>query len=183
MMSHLQQTLSSTTKILHIVIAIGMMSLLAIGIYMTEFEAFALYDLHKSFGAILLILALTRVMWRIKEGWPSTIGNMSKVQHMAAKTIHWILIISTILYPVSGLMMSIGGGHGLAIFDLEIVTATMDAAGEAIPVNGFIGDLGYNIHGFIKYFVIGAIVVHVIGALKHHVIDKDETIKRMFSVK
>jgi len=108
---------------------------------------------------------------------------MSKLQHVIAKAIHWMLIITTILYPLSGLMMSIGGGHGLNVFGLGIVAETMDAAGETIPVNAFVGDLGHNIHGLMTYFVIAAIVLHVAGALKHHIIDKDGTIRRMFSFK
>lgn len=182
-MNQTQSTLSGTTKLLHIIIALGMIVLLAVGIVMSEFEIFALYDLHKSFGAILFVLALARVLWRVKKGWPSAVGVMSKIQHAIAKAIHWILIISTVLYPLSGLMMSIGGGHGLAIFGLEIVAETVNAAGEAIPVNGFIGGLGHDIHGLIVYFVIAAIVLHIVGALKHHLIDKDATITRMFSFK
>lgn len=182
-MDQTQSTLSGTTKLLHIIIALGMITLLAVGIVMSEFEIFALYDIHKSVGAIMFVLALARVLWRINKGWPSAVGVMSKIQQFIAKAIHWILIISTVLYPLSGLMMSIGGGHGLAIFGLELVAETADAAGDAIPVNAFVGGLGHDIHGLIVYFVIGAIVLHVVGALKHHLIDKDETIIRMFSLK
>lgn len=182
-MNNTQTTLSGTTKLLHIIIALGMITLLTVGIIMSEFELFFLYDIHKSFGAIIFVLALIRVLWRIKKGWPSATGVASKIQQAIAKVIHWTLIISTVLYPLSGLMMSIGGGHGLAIFGLEIVAETADAAGDAIPVNAFIGGLGHDIHGLIVYIVIAAIVLHVIGALKHHLIDKDATITRMFSIK
>lgn len=182
-MNNSQATLSGTTKLLHIIIALGMIILLSVGIIMSEFELFFLYDLHKSFGAIIFVLALARVLWRVKKGWPSAVGVMSKIQHVIAKAIHWILIVSTVLYPLSGLMMSIGGGHGLAVFGLEIVAETVDVTGDAIPVNAFIGGLGHDIHGLIVYFVIAAIVLHVVGALKHHLIDKDETIIRMFSLK
>lgn len=182
-MNDTQATLSGTTKLLHIIIALGMITLLTVGIIMSEFEIFALYDLHKSFGAIIFVLALVRVLWRVKKGWPSAVGEMSKVQHAIAKAIHWILIISTVLYPLSGLMMSIGGGHGLSIFGLELIAETLDAAGETVALNGAVGGLGHEIHGLITYFVIAAIVLHIIGALKHHIIDKDETITRMFSLK
>ncbi len=182
-MNNSQATLSGTTKLLHIIIALGMIILLSVGIIMSEFELFFLYDLHKSFGAIIFVLALARVLWRVKKGWPSAVGVMSKIQHVIAKAIHWILIVSTVLYPLSGLMMSIGGGHGLAVFGLEIVAETVDVTGDTIPVNAFIGGLGHDIHGLIVYFVIAAIVLHVVGALKHHLIDKDETIIRMFSLK
>lgn len=178
-----QNSLSGTTKILHILVALGMIGLLAVGLYMSEYEVFFLYDIHKSVGAIMFVLALTRVLWRVKKGWPSAVGVASKIQHMIAKAVHWILIIATVLFPLSGLMMSIGGGHGLAIFGLEIVSETLDTAGETVALNGAIGGLGHEIHETIVYFVIAAIVLHVAGALKHHFVDKDETITRMFTFK
>lgn len=182
-MSQLQETLSGQTRLLHGVIALSMITLLAVGIYMKEFEVYELYDLHKAVGAIVLVIALARVLVRIKEGWPTALGNMSNAQHVAAKAVHWILIVATVLYPLSGLMMSIGGGHGLSIFGWEVVAETVDAVGEVVPVNAAIGGLGHEIHELLTFFVIAAIVLHVVGALKHHFIDKDDTIRRMFSAK
>lgn len=177
------QSLSTVTRMLHAIIALGMISLLAIGIYMEEFEVFALYDWHKSFGVLVLMFAVVRVFWRIRKGWPSTLGQPAKLQLFIAKAIHWILISATIIYPVSGLMMSIGGGHDLAFFGIELVAGNQNAAGETVAVNETLAGLGHRLHGTLTFFVIGAIVLHVIGALKHHFIDKDATITRMFSSK
>lgn len=174
------QALSITTRVLHGAIALGMISLLAIGIYMEEFEVFALYDWHKSFGFLVLILATIRVLWRIKEGWPSVIGNSSAAQQMVAKVIHWLLITITIVYPLSGVMMSVGGGHGLSFFGIELFAENINAAGETVAVNEGIAGLGHQLHGTLTWFVIAVIVLHIVGALKHHFIDKDVTIKRMF---
>ena len=182
-MSHTTTSLSATTKSLHLIIALGMITLIGVGIYMEEFEVYALYDLHKSFGALILLFALPRVLWRIKKGWPTPVGEAAKFQLLIAKAIHWILIISTLLYPISGLMMSIGGGHGFSFFGIEIVAEIVNAAGDVVPVNEAAGNLGHSIHGLITYLVIGAIALHVVGAFKHHIIDKDETLKRMFSFK
>ena len=172
-------TLSVTSRILHAIIALGMITLLAVGIYMEEFEVFALYDLHKSFGVIVFVLALARVLWRIKKGWPTPVGESSKVQLMIAKAIHWILILATVLYPLSGMMMSGAGGHGLFIFSLELMAENV-VNGDTVPVNEAIAGLGHTLHGSMVWLVIGAIVLHVVGALKHHIIDKDATLTRMF---
>ena len=59
----------------------------------------------------------------------------------------------------------------------------MDAAGDAIPVSKTIGGLGHEIHELLVPVIIIAILLHVVGALKHHFIDKDDTIRRMFSIK
>ena len=176
-----ENNLSTTTKLLHGIIAISMICMMIVGIYMSENEVFFLYPIHKSFGAILFIVALIRVIWRIKQGWPSVIGNIALWQQRIARAIHWLLITLTVLYPLSGLMMSIGGGHGLSIFGLELVAATRDAAGDAIAVNKTIGSLGHELHETMVVVLFVAIILHVLGALKHHFIDKDHTLKRMFS--
>ena len=182
-MEHVQ-LLSKTSRILHAVIAFAMIALLAVGIYMEEFEVFALYDIHKAFGAIVLVLAVIRVVWRISKGWPTALGHASKTQLLVAKAIHWILILATVVYPLSGVMMSVGGGHGLSIFGWVVVPENIDAAtGEAVAVNEMIAGLGHNLHGTLTYFVIGAILLHVVGALKHHIIDKDGTLTRMSPLK
>jgi len=56
-MNHSNISLSSTTEVLHMVIAFSIVVLLAVGIIMSEFELFALYDIHKSVEALVFILA------------------------------------------------------------------------------------------------------------------------------
>lgn len=176
--------LSGTTRVLHITVAIAMISLIAMGLYMTETESYSLYGLHKSVGFITLILALVRIGWRIKEGWPTVLAETGKIQLFIAQVIHWILIVATVLFPVSGLMLSIGGGHGLSVFGLSLFSENLDPiTGEATALSETIASIGHNIHELLPSLIIFAIVLHVVGALKHHIINKDNTLKRMFSIK
>ncbi|WP_286261928.1 cytochrome b [Thalassotalea atypica] len=176
--------LSSRTKVLHLIIALTMICLMTVGYYMEEFEVFALYPIHKSFGTLLLFVASFRVYWRFKQGWPTPLGNVSVIQHAVAKGVHWVLLISTLLFPLSGLAMSIGGGNGLSVFGLEIVAQSIDAiTGDKIPVNEMVAGVGRRVHATLLWVVGITLILHIVGAFKHHVIDKDETIKRMFSFK
>lgn len=177
------ELLSPLTRLLHIIIALGMIGLVGVGIYMTDFEVYALYDLHKAFGAILLVFILARVYWRICEGWPSPLAGTPAWQQQIAKLVHWVLLITTVLFPISGLMMSIGGGHGLSIFGWELVAENMDAAGNTLALNESAAGLGKNIHGILRDVILITLALHVGGALKHHIIDKDNTLKRMFTFK
>lgn len=178
------EILSGTTRVLHIIVAVAMIILIAVGIYMTETENYGLYGLHKSVGAIVFVLALVRVAWRLKEGWPTALAATSKIQLAIAKLIHWILIAATVLFPASGLMLSIGGGHGLSVFGATIFTQNLDpVTGEVAALNDAIAGIGHTVHEVLPPLVIFAIVLHVAGALKHHVIDKDATMTRMFSHK
>ena len=175
-------TLTKTTKIMHGIVALGMISLIAVGLYMSKTETFSLYSIHKSFGMIVLIFALYRIINRIREGWPTPVGTASAIQLLAAKLVHWGLIISTVLYPISGMMMSGAGGRGLYVFGIELLAMNKDAVtGKVVPLNGDIASLGHTLHEGLVWIVIGLIIAHVVGALKHHFVDKDETVKRMFS--
>lgn len=176
--------LSKRTKILHIAISAAMIFLLIIGIYMSETETFFLYPIHKSIGVIVFIFAVFRVINRIREGWPKAVGKASKVQLAIAKLVHWGLITMTVLYPLSGMMMSGGGGHGITVFGLELLASNHDdISGKTLALNETVSSIGHNLHETLTAILILFIVMHVAGALKHHFVDKDQTITRMFSFK
>lgn len=173
-------TLSFTTRFLHWIVGLLMIGLIAVGIYMEQNNVYALYPLHKSIGALALIVIVWRVVWRIKEGWPSRLPNHKAWEHYLAKAIKYLLIVGTVAMPVSGIIMSIGGGHGLSIFGFEIVAGNIDLdTGRSMPLNKDLYRMGGMIHGLGGKILIGAIALHFLGAMKHHVIDKDSTLRRM----
>ena len=67
-----KQKLSSTTVWLHWIIAIMIIGLLIVGVYMEENEVYRLYPIHKSLGVIVFGFVIIRVIWRIKNGWPTS---------------------------------------------------------------------------------------------------------------
>ena len=173
--------LSKTTVRLHWLVAIMMIGLLAVGIYMEEQEVYALYPWHKSLGVLILLLVIPRIIWRAMNGWPKSQGEYSSIEVILAKLVHWLLIIGTVLMPVSGMMMSGFGGHGIFVFGIELMAMNSDPTNtnEVIAVNGQLAGLGHEMHGIGGNVLIAAIVLHVVGAIKHHIIDKDDTLNRM----
>ncbi len=180
-MSDSKTKLSCVTVALHWVVGITMIVMLAVGLYMTDFEAYALYPIHKSVGMIVFVIILARVVWRIKQGWPEAASQYKSWEHRLSKIVHWALIIATVLMPVSGMLMSGLGGYGLAVFGLEFLAATPnpDEAGKMIPINGSIAGAAHETHEIIANVLLLSVLLHVAGALKHHVLDKDGTLKRM----
>lgn len=176
------QKLSKTTVLLHWLVAIIMISLLAVGVYMTETETLDLYNIHKSVGVLILIPVVWRVLWRIKNGWPSELSAASALQHTVAKLVHWILILGTVLMPMSGMLMSGMAGYGISVFGLELMAMNFnpDNLKEIIPVNETLAGLGHEAHEIIGYTLIAAVLLHIAGALKHELLDKDGTLRRMF---
>ncbi|MCG8427331.1 MAG: cytochrome b, partial [Chromatiales bacterium] len=176
-----QSKLTAQTVTLHWVVGIMMLGLLVSGIYMAESEVFALYPWHKSFGVLVILFAIARVGWRIKNGWPAHVGEYTPIEKMLSKVVHYLLLIGTILMPLSGVVMSAMGGYGVSLFGLELVAMNLDPANpqEVIPINGTLAWLGHSVHAYAGYAVIAGVLLHVAGAVKHHVIDKDGTLRRM----
>lgn len=177
-----KEKLSGMTITLHWVMAITMISLLAVGIIMHEMDnsafKFDLYHVHKSFGVVLFPIAIWRIVWRYKNGFPEPVGHYSNLEHILAKLMHYVLLIGTVLMPMSGMMMSGAGGHGIPVFFFELVSSNY-VDGAAVAFNSGAAKLGKEIHEIAANLLLLAIALHVVGAIKHHLIDKDATIKRM----
>lgn len=132
--------------------------------------------IHKSVGALILVFALVRIYWRFINKFPKPISQLPNWQEKLASLAHWFLILGTVFMPVSGIMMSVGGGFGLSIFGLEIIAR----GGEK---NELISNIGGAIHGLGGKLLILFVVLHVAGAVKHQVMEKDGTISRMLGKK
>lgn len=172
---------SATTVILHWIVALSMIGLLSVGAYMAETKTYALYPLHKSFGVLIFVIIIARVIWRLKNGWPAHFSSHQPWEQTLAKIIHHLLLIGTLLMPISGFLMSSLGGHGVAVFGFELVAANPDPAnpGKVIPINGAIAGIAHQTHGIVGWVLIVALFFHISGAVKHHLFDKDGTLKRM----
>ncbi|MEZ8231203.1 cytochrome b [Vibrio splendidus] len=174
--------LSTTTIVLHWIVGLFMIYMLASGLVMEDLEADWLFDSHTSIGVLTFVVVVPRLIWRYMKGWPKSVGNYSKFEKISGEIVHWILLGSTFLMPLSGIMMAIGGGHGVEFFAIEIWPGVSDPANpeESLVVYPLIEQLGGKVHFLVgSNFLPIALVLHIAGALKHHVIDKDATLTRM----
>ena len=175
------EQLSKTTVWLHWIVGLSMITLLAVGIFMKENKVYSLYPIHKSVGVLIFTLIVLRIGWRIKNGWPQTIGSPAKFEQILARFSHLSLLIGTAVMPIAGMTMSIAGGRGLSIFDWNLVASNPDPvnAGKVLALNKELAQFASGVHEYVGWFLVVVIVLHVVGALKHHVIDKNTVLKRM----
>ena len=168
-------TFSKRTISLHWLIAIGMIGSLFFGIYIEDLpkspETGQLIGLHKSIGLLVLTFALLRIANTLKTGLPSPLSPAARWQFTLAKGIHLLLLVGTVLMPISGMFMSVGGGHSVAFFGIELISK--------IPKNELLGQIGHVIHSVGGNLILAAIAIHVAGAINHSLIDQDGTMKRM----
>lgn len=173
------KALPKSTVILHALIGVIFIALLTLGWYMSglpksDFK-FELYDLHKSFGAILLIIVLINLALFIKKGLIKPISQLKRWESILSHSVKMLLLLWSLVMPMSGIAMSVGGGHGLSVFGVELI-----ASGDKIQ---WLGSVGHSIHTYSFYPLVLIVLLHIAGALKHQFIDKDGTLKRMLGMK
>ncbi len=170
---------SKSTVMLHWSIAFAMIGSLAFGLYLEELprspDKGALIDLHKSIGVLVLLFAFYRVIYRLRNKLPVHPSNPSLRQQQFTLAVHVFLLAATLLMPISGIMMSVGGGHAVGLFGIELISA-----GDGIE---WLDKPGHIIHGLGGKLLILMIVLHAAAALKHELIDKDGTLKRILGVR
>lgn len=179
------QQLSKITVALHWLVGLSIIGLLAVGQTMEIFEIYFLYPIHKAFGFLIFFVVIARVFWRLKNGWPTPVSNYQRHEQILSKLVHWILILGTMLMPISGFLMSAVGGHGVDVFGLEIVARNPDPieAGKVIAHNADIAGAAHEVHDILGKIMMAAVALHIAGALKHHISDKDGTLRRMLGAK
>lgn len=177
----MSQALDKISIVFHWAVALGFIGVTAIGVYMADGNDYSLYDTHKSLGILLFAVILARVAWRLKKGWPKPVRQYERIEQSLSKAVHWVLILGTVIMPISGMTYSTMSGHGIGIFAWRFVPDNVDLNAEhGVEVrNAFLDTFAHTTHEIVGYVLIAAIVLHVAGALKHHMIDKDGTLRRM----
>ena len=163
------------SKYFHWIMGIIIIGMIILGLYMSDLpksdEKFYYYGLHKSFGALVLILFFARLIWRQITIQPNLLGN-NKLEKRAAKAGHFVLYALMILMPLTGVLMSQGYGYDVSFFGLFVLPTLMGKNPE-------LGALFKDMHEIFSNGLIAILVIHVAAALWHHFIRKDNTLRRM----
>jgi cytochrome b561 len=130
-------------------------------------------SLHIISGSVLLVLFVTRVVWRSRKG-AALVQQPSRLERVASKTMHLTL------YLVLGWLLFLGVSlalvRGDSIFGLfhlpALGTYTQD---ERHNLAEKIGDL----HGFAANVLLILAGLHACAALAHHFWRKDDVLRRM----
>ncbi|WP_444931063.1 cytochrome b [Microbulbifer sp. SSSA002] len=172
--------LSPWTLLLHWFIAIYIIGMLSFGYYIASLpdgpETFKLIQVHKSFGVILLFLALIRLIWRWANGWLEYLKPQPAWQFYLMRSVQGLLIIASIVMPVSGILSSYAGGHDIKVFGYLFITG-------AEPELKNLGDIAWLTHKITSYLFVALIAIHISAAIKHHFFDKDTVLRRMLGMK
>ena len=131
-----------------------------------------LIGLHFSFGAVILVVAVVRLLWRLTHPEPEPDG-LPPWQLIAARLNHWLLYLLLFVVPVLGWINASWRGMPVSVFGLFEMPKLI---ATRAPGWGWTGD----IHGLLAdYAILGLVGLHVVAALYHYFIRRDGVLQRM----
>ena len=130
----------------------------------------AVLPIHVWVGSTLGILAIARLVWRLRNAPPPLPGSMSLFERLSAKGAHAALQVLTLLLPLSGWallsapdrVMKIAAGFAPVLLDLHSPFRLLRS-----------------VHGFLAATLALIVLLHAAAALRHHFWLRDDILVRM----
>ncbi len=130
-------------------------------------------SVHTWAGALVLVLAVPRLLWRLVRGAPAPEPGPGWMQWLGS-AMHLLLYLFIFVQPVLGLLALNAGGHlvtvpGLGVELPSVVAASRDLKETLEDIHGTLGTAFYTVIG-----------LHAVAALFHHYMLGDNTLRRMW---
>jgi cytochrome b561 len=132
----------------------------------------ALYNLHKSIGAILIPIVLIRLVYRLTHPPAPLPPDIPAPQRFAAHALHWILYALLVVQGSIGWIATSAYPAPIPVFGLF----------ELPPIWGedrALAEKLYVVHRWIGITLAVLLVGHVGAALQHHFLRRDRVLMRM----
>lgn len=126
---------------------------------------------HKSVGITLLLLAFTRVAWRLFDR-PPPLPPQPRWQAAAATSVHWALYALLFALPLTGWMMSSADGHSVSWFGVIHLP-------DLVMPSESLEEILHEVHEALATGLLVLAGIHVLAALKHQFVDRDGLMSRM----
>lgn len=130
------------------------------------------YDLHRSFGFVVLCLAVLRVAARLFYGAPAAYAGLTPLERIASQTAHAMLYVLIFVTPILGWAATSAYPVKVSVFwlfELPMIAPADDALFKRLI-------LGHKIAAFT---MAGVLVAHIGGALMHAFVKRDGVMARM----
>jgi len=170
-------------KTLHWGMALMVIILVSVGTYMAGLDKadpskMELMGMHKTFGAIFMMLAIIRVIWSRINNSPKLPEVLATWEKLLSKAITAALYILMLAIPFSGYAMTNLFGYPVSIFGLVDLPVLFSKNPE-------LGMLAKQAHPILVYTLMAALFAHIAGALKHRFIDARDAdvLPRMLPIK
>ncbi len=138
----------------------------------TSFEEHAILANHKSVGITIFVLAIARLVWRVRQGVPRALP-MPEWQFIASQISHWSMYALIFLLPITGWLTSSASAESVSWFNVvplpDLVAPDPDLEEKLEEI--------HELHATLL-FVIAAI--HIAAAIRHS-LKKERVLARITS--
>jgi cytochrome b561 len=128
-------------------------------------------NLHKSFGIVLGVLIVLRIVWRFAHAPPPWPASMSAARRRAANAGHVALYACMLVAPLSGYLGSNFSRHGVRFFGAELAPWGPDWPRAYAFLVG--------VHDVSSYLLLALTIGHVAMALRHALVEHDGIFDRI----
>ena len=173
----MQPKYSRLNQALHWITALCMFALLPLAWVMGNAKegtpaSAAMFNWHKTLGAIVLLVTLFRIVWRFLDPPPAYPPAIANWEQRVAHAIYWLFFAVLVWMPVTGLLTSAYGGHPTRLFNL-VPTPQLLA-----PDKGLSGLFG-GLHLAGQWAVYALIGLHLAAVAMHLIWRRDGLLGRM----
>lgn len=169
---------TASARLYHWATAVLVLGLIPVGIYLGKFDppdgplTDLLYLLHESFGVVLWVLVLLRLVSRLLRGVPPIPVGTSVLVHLVSRLNHAALYLVLLIQPVTGFLGNNAGGYKLVLFNL---IAIPDPVGK----NDKLSETLFALHGLGGWALVALVSLHLLGAAYHGLVRRDGVVARM----
>jgi cytochrome b561 len=156
-------------RALHWIMAVCILAMLFIGVGMVSTiapEYLTLVSIHKPLGILILILALIRLVVRLRYGAPPLPLDLPEPMKLAAYLSHYALYALMIAMPLIGWAM-------LSAADYPVILWSGFSLPQIAPQSASLHTLLWNAHFYLAFCFFALILMHLAAGLFHGLIRRD----------
>ena len=156
-------------RALHWIMAVCILAMLFIGVGMVSTvasEYLTLVNIHKPLGILILILALIRLVVRLRLGAPPLPLDLPEPMKLAAYLSHYALYALMIAMPLIGWAM-------LSAAEYPVVMWPGVWLPQILPLDPNLHTLLWNAHFYLAFLFFALILMHLAAGLFHALVRRD----------
>jgi cytochrome b561 len=156
-------------RALHWIMAVCILAMLFIGVGMVSMIApdyLTLVGIHKPLGLLILILALIRLVVRLRYGAPPLPLDLPEPMKLAAYLSHYALYALMIAMPLIGWAM-------LSAADYPVTLSHSIWLPQIVPQSASLHTLLWSAHFYLAFLFFALILMHLAAGLFHALIRRD----------
>ncbi|MBW9052423.1 cytochrome b [Rhizobium mesosinicum] len=166
---------TTVQRLLHWLMAIGILAMLFMGVGMVSTigrEYVPLLVTHKTLGIVILVLALVRLIVRFLSGAPPLPADLPEPMKLAAHLSHVGLYALMIAMPLIGWAMLSAAAYPIVLFGGVNLP-------PILPQSDTLHALLWSAHYYLAFAFFALVLTHLAAALFHGLVRRDGVLETM----